>query len=353
MIAVQAAASDSTFMPQCYVPAAGIETVIKYEKREGPYRIALVNGHTGIPWREQMIKSVKAWTARPENAKDIANLKIISTGSDVAAQIAAIDNFIQAGYDAIAFIAVNPTAFDAVIKRAESAGTVLVSFDNPVDSKKVLRITPEWTSFEGEIKTKSVVNQMREPKGRVLEIRGIQGNSTDRDRHLGLERVLKDYPDIQVIEVVGNWDTGTVQKVTADAIAVHGDFDAFICQHGCRGVTNAMDATGHPIVPVGGDAENGFVKALATKNIPGISVSTSPGQGPIAIRAAIALLRGEAFPSTVNLPTPHIETADMKPNVNYFPDEPDTFETVTGYAACGTDMVFTPAELNGQTADNN
>ena len=43
----------------------------------------------------------------------------------------------------------------------------------------------------------------------------------------------------------------------------------------------------------------------------------------------------------------------MKPNVNYFPDEPDTLETVTGYAVCGADMVFTPAQLNAQSADNN
>lgn len=343
----------NTFMPECYVPAKGMDAVIKHEKRAGPYRIALVNGHTGIPWREQMIKSVKVWSQKPENAKDIAEMKIVSTGPDVAAQIAAIDNFIQAGFDAIAFIAVNPTAFDAVIKRAERAGTVLVSFDNPVDSEKVLRITPEWTSFEGEIKTQSVVNQMKAPRGTVLEVRGIQGNSTDRDRHIGVERVLANYPDIKVVEVVGNWDTGTVQKVTADAIAVHGGFDAFICQHGCRGVTNAMESTGHAIVPVGGDAENGFAKALVAKNIPGISVSTSPGQGPVAIRAAIALLQGETFPATVNLPTPHTETKDMKPNVNYFPDERDTFETVSGYAVCGKDMVFTPAELSAQSADNN
>jgi hypothetical protein len=36
----------------------------------------------------------------------------------------------------------------------------------------------------------------------------------------------------------------------------------------------------------------------------------------------------------------------MKPGVNYFPDLPDTFETVTGYVACGADMVFTPYQLN-------
>lgn len=346
-------AHADTFMPECYKPGLGNTGTIKFDARKGPYRLALVNGHTGIPWREQMIKSVKVWAARPENAKHIAELKVVSTGPDVAAQIAAIDNFIQAGYDAIAFIAVNPTAFDAVIRRAKTAGTVLVSFDNPVDSPDVVRITPEWIEFEGAIKTQSVVNQMKEPKGKILEIRGIQGNSTDRDRHIGVQRVLSKYPDVEVVEVVGNWDTGTVQKVTADAIAVHGSFDAFICQHGCRGVTNAMQAAGHAPVPVGGDAENGFVKALAMNKIPGISVSTSPGQGPVAMRAAIALLQGEEFPALVNLPTPNVETKDMKPNVNYFPDEPDTLETVTGYAVCGADVMVTPEELKAQTADSN
>lgn len=346
-------ATAETFMPTCYIPAKGIDTTVSYDRREGPYKIALVNGHTGIPWREQMIKTTRAWAERPANAANISELNVVSTGGDVASQIAAIDNFIQAGYDAIVFIAVNPTAFEAVITRAERAGTVLVSFDNPVDSKRVLRITPEWTEFEGEIKTQSVIDQMPEPEGKVLVVRGIQGNSTDRDRQIGVERVLANYPGIETVEVVGNWDTGTVQKVTTDAIVVHERFDAFICQHGCRGVTNAIEATGHPVVPVGGDAENGFVLALARNEIPGISVSTSPGQGPIALRAAIALLDGETLPSTVNLPTPHVETADMVAGVNYFPDQPDTFETVTGYEACGEDMVLSPDAINAQSLDSN
>lgn len=344
--------SAETYMPNCYIPADGNEKIIQYEAKEGPYRVALVNGHTGIPWREQMIQSVRAWADRPENKENISELRVVSTGPDVATQIAAVDNFIQAGYDAIAFIAVNPTAFDAVVRRANQAGTVLVSFDNPVDNDSILRITPNWVDFE-TIKAESVLAQMPEKAGRLLEIRGIQGNSTDRDRHIGVEQVLASYPDIEVVEVVGNWDTGTVQRVTADAFAVHGQFDGIICQHGCRGVTNAMSAANHPAVPVGGDAENGYVKAMAGNNIPGISVSVSPGMGPLAVRAAVALLQGESFPSMANLPIPNVETADMVADVHYFPNEPDTFETVTGYAACGADMVFTPDELRDQSHENN
>lgn len=345
-------AAAQTYMPNCYIPAPGVETQISYPAKEGPFRVALVNGHTGIPWREQMIKSVRAWAARPENAANLAELRVVSTGPDVAAQIAAVDNFIEAGYDAVVFIAVNPTAFGAVIRRAERAGVVLVSFDNPVDDDSVLRITPNWVDFEA-IKAQSVVDQMPQKSGRILEVRGVPGNSTDRDRHAGVEKVLAEHPEITTIEVVGNWDTGTVQRVTADALAVHGSFDAVICQHGCRGVTNALASAGAAPVPVGGDAENGFVKALAAGPIPGISVAVSPGMGPLAVRAAMALLEGETFPSLVNLPIPNVETRNMQAGINYFPDEPDTFETVTGYADCGPDMVFTPAELNQQVVETN
>ncbi|MFK8250132.1 type 1 periplasmic-binding domain-containing protein [Ancylobacter terrae] len=116
--------------------------------------------------------------------------------------------------------------------------------------------------------------------------------------------------------------------------------------------TNALAAAGLPKVPVGGDAENGFVRALADNAIPGISVSTSPGQGRVAVRAAIALLKGESLPSLVNLPTPNVRTADMTAGVNYFPNMPDSYETVSGYAVCGKDMVFAPEELTRQTPDN-
>lgn len=349
-LATQTAQAD-TFMPACYKAGPDNPGNLKYPAKKGPYRIALVNGYTGIPWREQMIKSVRSWATRPEIASQIKELKIVSTGSDVAAQIAAIDNYIEAGYDAVLFDAVNPSAFGSVIRHAKKAETVLVSFDNPVDDPAIMRITPNWVDFE-TIKAEAVVKDMPAPKGTVLEIRGPQGNSTDRDRHLGVETVLKKYPDIKTVEVVGNWDTGTVQKVTSDALAVYGKFDAIICQHGCQGVTNALTSAGISGIPVGGDAANGFVKALAVGNIPGISVSTSPGQGPVALRATLALLQGEELPELVNVPIPNTQAKDMKPNVNYFPDLPDTFETVTGYSACGSDMVFTPDQLNAVGAGN-
>lgn len=343
------ALAEEAFMPACYRPATPQTPLLKHAKKDGPYKVALVNGFFGIPWRIQMIQSLKSWAARSEVAKDIRELKIVSTGADVAAQLAAVDNFIQAGFDAIIFIAVNPNAFDAVAKRADRAGTLLVSFDNTVDNPKIVGIQPSQIELEG-IKATSVLKLMGKQKGKILEVRGLPGNATDRDRHVGARKILDQNKDVEVIELVGNWDTGTVQKVVSDAIATHGRIDGIVVQHGSAGAVNALLASNHPMVPVGGDGENGFRIVLAKNNVPGVSVEGSPGMSAIAMQAAIAMLKGGAIPNSVYLPIPAVYASDLKSGVNYFPDLPATFNTVTGYAECG--ITFTPEELNRQTPDN-
>ena len=141
------ALADEAYNAQCFKPAPG-HKIMTMAARPGPYKVALANGFAGNSWRIQMIQGLKAWAARPENAKNIKELKIISTGTDVAAQIGAIDNLIAAGYDAIITIAVNPTSFEPVIKRARKAGVVLVPFDNVIDTDQVIEVTEPQVEFE-------------------------------------------------------------------------------------------------------------------------------------------------------------------------------------------------------------
>src|SRR6201999_3141819 len=132
---------------QCFKPAPG-HKVMTMTAKPGPYRVALANGFAGNSWRIQMIQGLKAWAGRPENAKDIKELKIVSTGTDVAAQIGAIDNLIAAGYDAIITIAATPPSCERVIKRARKAGVVLVPFDNVLDTDQVIQLPEPQIEFE-------------------------------------------------------------------------------------------------------------------------------------------------------------------------------------------------------------
>jgi ribose transport system substrate-binding protein len=341
-------ASAETYRAECFAPAPGTAT-IQGEAREGPYKMAFVNGFAGNDWRIAAIQASKAWAARPENAANIEEFTVVSVGNDSAAQIAAIDNFIAAGYDAITFIAVNPTAFEPVIRRAQRQGTVLVPFDNVLDTDQVVQINE--SQFElGRLKAQTVMDELGGTADKILMVNGLPGNATDRDRRLGMMSVLENVEGLEIVEVVGNWDTGTSQKVVADALATHGQFDGVVSQHGSAGTINAMQAAGHPIVPMGVDGENGVRMLMDELDIPGISAAQAPAMAAVALEAAVSLLQGHALPQTVYLPIPQVRAADLEAGVNYFPELPKSFNTGTGFPDCFAP--FTPEELLGQTADN-
>ncbi|MEQ9643285.1 MAG: substrate-binding domain-containing protein [Alphaproteobacteria bacterium] len=349
LAASPAAAAMGNPDPACFKPDPRSKTTISYPGREGPYRIALVNGFAGNSWRIQMIQSLKAWAARPENAKDIKELKVVSTGTDVAAQIAAVDNFIAAGYDGIIFIAVNPTSFGPVIKRAKRAGTVLVPFDNVLDTDQVVIINEPQVEFE-EVKSQFVYDNMAEKKGKVLEIRGLPGNSVDRDRSIGMHNVFDNKDGIEVVTVVGNWDDGTVQKVVADAIKTHGNFAGMVTQHGATGLMNALIDTKHPKIPLGTSGENGSLRMIDEGDWTAIARVQSPAMSAVAAKAAIALLKGHELPQLVGLEIPTIYSKDLKEGVNYWKSAPDNFQAGADIPAC--DVVLPLEELLKQTPDN-
>lgn len=53
---------------------------------------------------------------------------------------------------------------------------------------------------------------------RILMVNGLPGNTTDRDRRLGMLSVLDRIDGLEIVEVVGNWDTGTSQTAAANAL---------------------------------------------------------------------------------------------------------------------------------------
>src|SRR3954451_2184055 len=85
--------------PACYAPWSADTKFFQFPAKKGPYRIALANGYIANTWRIQMIQTAKAYAAQPDVAKNIKEFKVVSTGEDVAAQISAINNFIDSGYD--------------------------------------------------------------------------------------------------------------------------------------------------------------------------------------------------------------------------------------------------------------
>ncbi len=335
--------------PQCFIPATKETKFFQWPAKKGPYRIALANGFVGNTWRIQMIKTAKAYADLPEVKPDLKEFKVVSTGTDAAAQLGAIEDFMNQGFDAIVTIAVSPTGFDRVIRQANAKGVVIVPFDNILDTDQVMEVGEDqfkMGTMSGEWIEKYVGH-----KGRLLEVRGVPGNSVDRDRHLGFHSIVdKPGNQFEVVEVVGNWATGDSQKVTADAIAVHRHFDGIFTQGGSDGTVQALIDAHHPFVPMSGEGENNYRKQIAEHSkdgLKGMSYGQSPALVAIAMKAAISALKGNVMPQKIFIPIPYADFTSLKPGVNYFPDLDVQFFAPNQFPPCGIN--FTAPQIMAQT----
>ncbi len=175
--------------PTCFKPWDDQTAYLQWPAKEGPYRIAVVNGFVGNTWRIQMIKTAKAFAEDPAVKDKIKEFKVVSTGTDAPAQLGAMEDFINQGFDAIVTIAVSPDGFDRVIRLADKNNVVIVPFDNILDTDKVMMVNEDqhqmgrdWAHF--------IVDQLK-AQGKTG---GQAARGARRARQLGRSRPLDRHP---------------------------------------------------------------------------------------------------------------------------------------------------------------
>lgn len=325
---------------KCYIAGDG-SVPTTFDAQDGPYSLALSNSYIGNVWRTQMINMANVFVERPDIKPLIDPWQVASSGDDVAAQIAQTENMISAGAQAIIINSISPTALAPVCQRAVSEGIPVVAFDGIVDLDEVVIVNEDQTEM-GRLWAQFIVDTMGDA-GKVLMIQGVQGTSVDTDRNTGGKSVFDQHPNIEIVEVLGQWDPGTAQTVTANALAAHDDITGVWCQGGTDGAVRAFLEAGRDLVPFAGEAENGFRKQMLEFKDDGfkaISIGQSPALVAVSIRVAIDLLSGIEVPSRISVPLPIVTSDDLEVGVNVFPDAPDNFFTDISIADCNASFTY-------------
>jgi ribose transport system substrate-binding protein len=338
--------------PECFKPLTADTKYFQWPAKPGPYRIALVNGFIANDWRVQMIKVAKAYAEQKSVAADIKEFKVISVGEDIAAQIAAANNFIDQGFDAIIVNANNSSAFGGVVRKANAAGVVVLSFDNVIDDPMNIQINVDQQGL-GTTAGNFLLKETKADPANFLFVRGPAGQPVDIARAKGFtEALAASNRKVNVTEVVGNWAPGDGQKVTADAIAAGGRFDGIYVEGGSQGAAQAMLDAGKFIAPMSGEDENAFRMLCNANHDKGMhcqSGGTGPAQSAVTIKTAIAALKGQPIPQAIALPT-SISFSPYKVGSEVFPDLPGSLFTGNNFPACS--IGFTNEEIASQTGDN-
>ncbi len=339
--------------PECFAPVSSETTYFQWPAREGPFKIALVNGFIANDWRVQMIAVAKAYAGQADVAGDIEEFKVISVGEDIAAQIAAANNFIDQGFDAVIVNANNTAAFGGVVRKANDAGVIVLSFDNVIDDPMNIQINVDQKGI-GYKAGEFLAGKIGEDEADLLFVRGPAGQPVDIARAEGFHEALgATGRKFNVTEVVGNWNPGDAQKVTADAIAAGGMFDGIYVEAGSQGAAQAMIDSGKFIVPVVGEDENAFRLLCNEHHDQGMecqSGGTGPAQSAVTIKVALAALKGEVIPQQIALPT-SFSFSPYKEGVDVFPELPGSAFTGNNFPSCN--IGFTTEEIAAQDGENN
>ncbi len=303
---------------------------------KGPYTISLANSYIGNGWRVEMEHVLEAY-AKESPYNKLVKLKVDNSGNSVSAQISSMDNMIAAHVNAILVDAASPTGLNQVIAQAHQQGIPVIAFDNTVTSPYAYNVDIHQFQF-GVIGATWLVHTLH-GHGNIIMNRGVAGTPVDNRRYEGAMSVFKKYPGIHVVDqVYGNWDDAVTQSQFTTALASYPNVNGVWSEGGTYGAIQAFKAAGRKLVPMAGEASNGFRLALINPadqkdGLSGVSIGDPPALSALALQYAVNLLKGQKIPHAIWIKPPVLTASQIKVGVNAFPNLPMTvFDDFTGVA---------------------
>ena len=304
--------------------AAASEDATEAPAQEGGFTIGVSNTLVGNGWREQMICAIKA-EATASGLVD--KVVVVNRNGGPTEQIADLEGLISQGVDAIILNPTDREGLNAVIESAIAQGIVVVAVDQAVTAEGAYVVTNDQTAY-GRVGAEWLFETLG-GKGKVVEMRGIDGVPADTDRHVGFQEALAKYPDIEVMaETFTGWDPSTGAQQALDLITTQ-EIDGIWTSGIDYPVVEQFQAANVPFVPIVGADNNGFVKQLLeVEGLTGAAVTNPPAIGAVGMAIALDALTGQN-PEKVTLLTPEVFATGNTEGLQglYAPDEQPGWST--------------------------
>jgi ribose transport system substrate-binding protein len=277
--------------------------------------IALSNSYEGNSFRQVMVKDWQNTTAQEIAAKTIQGATAVSADSSVTEQASQIQNMILQGYKGIAVLAASSSALNGVVRSACQQGITVVSFAGIVTAPCAWQVNYDWSSY-GKQEIDYIAKRLN-GHGNILEIRGIAGDSTDRDISDGVHAALKVYPGLKIVGTVyGQWTSTVAQKEVSGILPSLPEVDAVVTQGGDGyGTATAFQNANRklPIIIMGNrqDELAWWQQQHAKNGYETFSISATPSISQISFWVTQQILAGKKVPKKVIVPLLRVDQSDL------------------------------------------
>lgn len=299
---------DSGDQASAPVPAAPVKT-------SSPKKVALVMKTLTNPFFIEMERGAR----RAE--KEFGIELQVKTGSDETAieqQIQIIDGLIQSHVDAIVIAPGDSQRVVPILKKAQTAGIVIINIDNKLDAGVIASqqmTPPPFVSTDNEagayLAAKYLADQAKKPTQAVI-IEGMRSASNGQMRAAGARRAFDENRNVHLVaSESAEWKIDLAHDVARKIFEAHPQVHLVFCANDMMalGVIKYLQDSGRKDVLVSGyDALDEARAAVKGGTMAATLDQQAAEQGYQGVLLAVRALRGESVPATLTVES-HLVTA--------------------------------------------
>lgn len=260
-------------------------------KKDPPWVIGVSWPGVGNTWIVQTIQEIKFAGSQNPNVKE---LRFVEANWQPAKQVADIEDLMAHKVDALIVVPIAVDLVKAQVDAVAATGIPVIVFSpGGTFSNATVSVYGGGQAFGktgGEF-----LKEKLQGKGTIWAFRGVAGVGEEVARYNGLQEALKG-TDIKIgAEVYGDWNYAKGKQLCENLVASGQPVDGiwFSGADMTRACFDVFKEIGKPLVPMTGEANNGFLRAWKNAGAESVGPIFTPGLGPAMVRAATALLEGK------------------------------------------------------------
>lgn len=248
--------------------------------------------------------------ALDEAAKHGAAVTILNAEEDVQKQAQQVNDLIAQGVDIVCLVPMKPDGLVNSVRALNAAKIPVIIVNREISPGCEYVAYTGTDTYAGGVTSARILMQAIGGRGQIVEFQQVLGTGPQLLRSKALQDVLKEYPDVKVVEQIPH--EGNDSKVVATVgtllgkypqlkgFYVHGDPQAIAAANAC------LNAGRPDIAIVGMGGSQQAIEAIKAGKLTGTSYQRPEEEGRSAIRLAIRHLKGEKLEQRYPIDCPAI-----------------------------------------------
>ena len=265
------------------------------------YRIAVVpmtNTHA-------FFQTIKAGAEKAAKELDVQILwRGPESETDVAGQIAIMENFIAQKVDAIVLAPCERKALVPIVQKAQKRGICVIVVDSALEPN-IADCFIATDNFKGGYIAGETLAKLIKGAGKVGIVQAIPGAASVQERERGFREALKKFPKMKIASVLyGQSSVATAMQAAENMLTAHPDLKGIFAVNEISGVGTAQVLRTRKLAGkvklVAFDASETEIQGLKDGVIQALIVQNPFKMGELGVRYAFMKLQGKQIPKQVD-----------------------------------------------------